>query len=205
MLVRTTLAAILGLTPLLAGVSGEASLVDVVKAGNRQAAIEMIDQHANVNAAASDGSTALQWAAHNGDTDLVARLLRAGADAKAKNQFGASAMSEAAFLGNVDILGQLLKAGADPDSLRVGLDERFLVIAGRRQESARLRCGSFVQKEIAHGDFVKRIPLPVPIEYEGVAATYEDGLLVIVAPIAVTAYMPTARTELHVIVKRTNS
>jgi HSP20 family protein len=96
-------------------------------------------------------------------------------------------------------------AGAEPESLRVGLDERFLIATGRRREPARLRCGSFIQKEIAHGEFVKRIPLPVPIEYEGVAATYEDGLLVVVAPIAATAYMPTARTELHVIVKRTNS
>jgi len=93
-------------------------------------------------------------------------------------------------------------AGADPDSLRVGLDERYLIIAGRRQESARLRCGSFVQKEIVHGEFLKRIPLPVAIEYEGVAASYEDGLLIVAAPIAATAYMPTARTQLHVIVKR---
>jgi HSP20 family protein len=96
-------------------------------------------------------------------------------------------------------------AGAEPETLRVGLDERYLIATGRRREPARRRRGSFIQKEIAHGEFVKRVPLPVPIEYEGVAATYEDGLLVIVAPIAATAYMPTARTQLHVIVKRTNS
>jgi HSP20 family molecular chaperone IbpA len=95
-------------------------------------------------------------------------------------------------------------AGAEPETLRVGMEERYLVVTGRRCEPSRLRRGSFIQKEIVHGDFVKRIPLPVPIEYEGVAATYEDGLLVVVAPIAATAYMPTARTELHVIVKRTN-
>jgi HSP20 family protein len=96
-------------------------------------------------------------------------------------------------------------AGAEPESLRIGLDERHLVATGRRREPARVRRGSFVQKEIAHGEFVKRVPLPVPIEYEGVVATYEDGLLVVVAPIAATAYLPTARTEFHVIVKRTNS
>jgi HSP20 family protein len=93
-------------------------------------------------------------------------------------------------------------AGADPDSLRIGLDERYLVVAGRRQESARLHCRSFVQKEIVQGEFLKRIPLPVAIEYEGVAASYEDGLLIVAAPIAATAYMPTARTQLHVIIKR---
>lgn len=96
-------------------------------------------------------------------------------------------------------------AGADPESLRVGFDERYLVVAGRRHESARLRSGSFVQKEIVHGEFIKRISLPVAIEYEGVAASYEDGFLTVVAPIAATAYMPTARTQLHIMVKRTQS
>ena len=95
-------------------------------------------------------------------------------------------------------------AGADAETLRVGFDERYLVIAGRRVES-RLRRGSFVQKEIAHGEFVKRIQLPVAIEYDRITATYEDGFLVVVAPIAVTAYKPTARTELHIMVKRTHS
>lgn len=96
-------------------------------------------------------------------------------------------------------------AGADPDSLRVGIDERYLVAAGRRLESGRRRHGSFAQKEIVNGEFLKRIPLPVPVEYEGVVASYDDGLLVIVAPLAATAYLRTSRTELHVMVKRTHS
>jgi HSP20 family protein len=96
-------------------------------------------------------------------------------------------------------------AGATPESLRIAVDERYLVISGRRFEAVRLRRGSFVQKEIAYGDFVKRIHLPVAVEFEGVAASYDDGLLIVVAPIAATAYLPTARTELHIMVKRTHS
>jgi HSP20 family molecular chaperone IbpA len=96
-------------------------------------------------------------------------------------------------------------AGVDAETLRIGFDERSLVIAGRRIESRRLRRGSFVQKEIARGEFVKRIRLPVAIEYDRVAASYEDGLLIVVAPVAATAYMPTSRTELHIMVKRTHS
>jgi HSP20 family protein len=96
-------------------------------------------------------------------------------------------------------------AGADPETLRVAFDERYLIATGRRHESAHLRCGSFIQKEIAQGEFVKQIELPVPVEYEGVAASYGDGLLTIVAPIAATAYMPTARTQLRIMVKRTHS
>src|SRR5579863_5107062 len=74
-------------------------------------------------------------------------------------------------------------AGADIESLRIGFDERSLVITGKRREAMRLRRGSFAQKEIANGDFVKRIVLPVPIEYEGIAASYEHGFLIVVAPI----------------------
>ncbi len=120
----------------------------------------------------------------------------------------------AAFQPNVDVFiddeGRRIVliievAGADPETFRVGFDGSYLVAAGRRREAARFRCGSFVQKEIAHGEFVKRISLPVAVEYEGVEASYEDGLLIVVAPIAATAYMQTARTELHVMVKRTHT
>jgi HSP20 family protein len=96
-------------------------------------------------------------------------------------------------------------AGADPESLRIGVDERALVIGGRRRKTAALRGGSFAQKEIAHGEFVKRVALPVAVEYERISATYEDGFLTVIAPIAATAYLPTMRTELHILVKRTHS
>ncbi|MEO6836670.1 MAG: Hsp20/alpha crystallin family protein [Candidatus Tumulicola sp.] len=96
-------------------------------------------------------------------------------------------------------------AGADPDTLHVGVDERHLYIGGRRLEAVRLRHGTFVQKEITYGEFAKRIHLPVAVEYDDVAASYADGLLIIALPIATTAYRPTTRTELHILVKRTHS
>jgi HSP20 family protein len=96
-------------------------------------------------------------------------------------------------------------AGADPETLRVGVDERYLYVRGRRREAVRLRHGSFVQKEIAHGEFGRRIALPLPVEYDGVAASFADGLLVVVLPIAATSYHPTSRTELHILVKRTHA
>jgi ankyrin repeat protein len=109
--------AALFVTTAFAATSGsELSLIDAAKADNREVAIAFIEQHANVNAALPDGTTALHWAAHNGDAELVDRLLKAGADAKARNQFGATPMSEAAFGGNVLTIEALLKAGADPDS-----------------------------------------------------------------------------------------
>ncbi len=131
---KTSLGAALGLAAfgaiqLFAGVSGDTSLVELVKADNQQAAIALIDKHADVNTPLSDGSTALLWAAHNGDVELVDRLLQAGADAKAKNQFGATPMSEAAFLGNAAIIEKLLKAGADPDSPSADGQTALMVVA----------------------------------------------------------------------------
>ena len=96
-------------------------------------------------------------------------------------------------------------AGADPESLRVVYGERDLIISGRRRERVARRYGSFLQKEIATGEFVKRIALPVGIEYERIDATYDDGLLVVTAPIATTTYLPAMRTELHILLKRTHS
>jgi HSP20 family protein len=93
-------------------------------------------------------------------------------------------------------------AGADSDSLRVFLDGRYLFIAGRRAESARLRHGSWLQKEIAGGDFVKKIALPVAVQYGDITATYADGMLTIALPIAPAEYIPATRTEIRMIVKR---
>jgi HSP20 family molecular chaperone IbpA len=94
-------------------------------------------------------------------------------------------------------------AGADPESLRVAVHERSLAITGRRLESTHLRSGSFVQKEISYGEFAKDIHLPVAVLFENVVAEYADGILVIALTISSTAYVPTSRTEIRMIVKRT--
>jgi HSP20 family molecular chaperone IbpA len=97
-------------------------------------------------------------------------------------------------------------AGADPDSLSVALDDRHLAISGRRPERIRPgRGGSFVQKEIACGEFGKQIDLPVPVDYVNAVAKLLDGMLTIVLPIAATAYLQIPRTELRIIVTRTHS
>jgi HSP20 family molecular chaperone IbpA len=93
-------------------------------------------------------------------------------------------------------------AGADSESLRVFLDQRHLFICGRRTGAGRLHCGSFLQKEIPDGAFVKRLRLPTPVAQAEVTATYSDGMLTIALPIAATEYLPTARTEIRMIVKR---
>ena len=91
----------------------------------------MLAQHAAVNAAQPDGTTALHWAAHWNDAEAVGLLLNAGANAKAANRYGATPLSEAAALGNAAIIEQLLKAGADPNTLTTADGETVLMTAAR--------------------------------------------------------------------------
>jgi HSP20 family protein len=94
-------------------------------------------------------------------------------------------------------------AGIDSESLRVGVDERHLVIVGSRTQSPGARHGTLLQKEIQYGEFVKKIRLPVPISYEDASALYRDGILTIELPVSATSHFPTHRTEIRMIVRRT--
>jgi ankyrin repeat protein len=96
-----------------ASVGPNGKLVDAVRTGNRTAAIALLQQKVNVNAAEADGTTALAWATRQDDADLVERLIRAGADVKAGNRYSVTPLSLACINGNAAIIEKLLKAGAD--------------------------------------------------------------------------------------------
>src|SRR5579875_800029 len=91
----------------------------------------LIQQHADLNAAQPDGTTALQWAAHWNDLATVKMLLKAGANPKLANRYGATPLSEAAALGNADMIEALLAAGADAKSLTTADGETVLMTAAR--------------------------------------------------------------------------
>ncbi len=110
--------------------AADAPLAEAIKSGRRAAALELLSKKADVNAAESDGSTAVLWAASLDDADLVARLLKAGANSKVRNQLGATPLSEAAFNSNTEMIKALLDAGADPNA--VGADDQTpLMIVAR--------------------------------------------------------------------------
>src|SRR4029079_11186151 len=56
-----------------------ASLVAAAKSADHAAALAALYQKADPNVADTDGSTALLWAVHNDDVELVKKLLAAGA------------------------------------------------------------------------------------------------------------------------------
>ncbi len=105
---------------LLAGAAmlraAETGLLDAAEAGDYAAAVRLVNaKGTDVNATGADGSTAIMYAAANGDLELVRALIKAGANVKLKNQFGTSALTEAAIIGSAPIIDALLKAGADPN------------------------------------------------------------------------------------------
>jgi HSP20 family protein len=105
--------------------------------------------------------------------------------------------TDGAFIVHVEL------AGADPDSLRVTLDDAYLIVAGSRVPRAHARTASLLRKEIASGEFHKAIPLPHPDDIEGASAIYRDGMLSVRLPLAPTRKHPIIRTTIRMTVKRT--
>jgi ankyrin repeat protein len=92
------------------------TLLDAAESGDHSTAMRLVGaKGANVNATRADDSTAIMYAAANGDLELVRALIKAGANVKLKNQLGTSAITEAAIIGSAPIIDALLKAGADPN------------------------------------------------------------------------------------------
>jgi len=106
------------------------SLASAIQSGQRAAAIEMIaKKSADVNAAEVDGTTPLIWAANLNDTDLVSRLLKAGAKPNVRNQLGSTPLTEAAFNANNEMIKALLDAGADPNAAGADQQTPLMLIA----------------------------------------------------------------------------
>jgi ankyrin repeat protein len=121
------------LTLLLAAVS---PLIDAVKSGDKTAAFALIDKRVDVNVPEPDGTTALHWAVHQNDLELVQRLIRAGANVQAKNDYGATPMAEAAVGANPAVIEALLEAGADAESPNADGQTALMIVARTSQVDA---------------------------------------------------------------------
>jgi uncharacterized protein len=73
----------------------------------------LIAASADVNSAQPDGTTALHWAAYQGDARAAAALLAAHADLSLRTGTGVTALALACEAGNAELVDLLVKAGAD--------------------------------------------------------------------------------------------
>jgi HSP20 family protein len=73
--------------------------------------------------------------------------------------------------------------GVDPDGVQLVATGRSLIVSGERR---RMRCEGQVynRMEIEYGPFYREITLPEEVDPAAARATYERGLLTVVAPVA---------------------
>jgi ankyrin repeat protein len=90
-------------------------LIEGVRSGDPVAVNAELDRGADVNAAESDGTTALHWAAQIDDVQMLELLLEAGAAVDATNRFNVTPLELAANNGNAAAIERLIQAGADPN------------------------------------------------------------------------------------------
>jgi ankyrin repeat protein len=91
-----------------------AAVADAARADDQPGVRKLIKEHADVNAAASDGSSALLWAAYHSNVEMTKELLAAGAVVDTANRYGVTPLLQASRNGNVEIIRALLDAGAEP-------------------------------------------------------------------------------------------
>jgi ankyrin repeat protein len=91
---------------------------------------QLLKSHADVNDAQADGSTALHWAAYQGDPRTAAMLLAAGARPGVVTDTGMTPLLLACEAGNAQLVEELLHAGADANQT-LGGGETPLMMAAR--------------------------------------------------------------------------
>jgi ankyrin repeat protein len=96
--------------------SSNVELVRAVKDQDMSTARELIAAGADVNEQDRETMTALHWAAHWNDLDLVELLLSEGAEAEVSNRYGVTPLHEASLVGNTELIEVLLRAGAQPNT-----------------------------------------------------------------------------------------
>ena len=105
------------------------SLPDLVESQNRAEALRVIAAGADVNERSADGSTALLWAAHQSDLELVDLLLERGADPNILNDYGVTAIAAAAVEGDYEVIKALVEAGANVESPNAEGQTVLMVVA----------------------------------------------------------------------------
>lgn len=97
--------------------SADEPIVDAARNGDSAAVMSLIQQGANVNAAAGDGMTALHWASQRGDAGVVAALISAGATVDPPTRIGEyTPLHLASRGGHTSVVMHLLDAGSNANA-----------------------------------------------------------------------------------------
>ena len=108
--------AVLAMSVLSMGAGTAPPIIEAVKDGKVDAVRSLLATRVDPNAAETDGTTALHWAAHVDNLAAADLLIRAGANARAANRYGATPLWLACINGSAPMIERLLDAGADPNT-----------------------------------------------------------------------------------------
>lgn len=123
---------------LLASPENDLRLLDAAESGDVQTVGRLLDSGVDVNAASSDGMTAIHWAAHLDHHELAKKLLKAGSRIDIANRYGVTPLMLACSSGSSAIIDWLLEAGANPNSI-APTGETVLMIAARTGKAEPIR------------------------------------------------------------------
>jgi ankyrin repeat protein len=97
---------------LLSGAEPDRRLILAAKANDTAQVPALLAERVPVNAFDVDGSTALHWAALNGNLEIADALIAAGANVKAASRYNVTPLSQACSRGNAAMIERLLRGGA---------------------------------------------------------------------------------------------
>ncbi len=159
--------------------SSVAAMADAAKADDLPAVRKLIKEHADVNAPANDGATALLWAAYHSNAEMTKELLAAGAAVDAANHYGVTPLLQASRNGQVEVMQALLDAGAEPTRWHAEGETPLMAAARTGRVDA-------VKLLLAHGSFINAVD-PFQEETALMWASAEGHLEVVKALLAAGA------------------
>jgi uncharacterized protein len=104
-------------------------LLDAAKNADTDAVRALLQKRVDVNAAATDGTTALHWASYRDDLKSADLLIRAGARVNAATDLGVTPLWNASQNGSETMVRRLLEAGADPNAALLAGETSVMVAA----------------------------------------------------------------------------
>src|SRR5438477_3803735 len=111
--------------------AASADVANAVMKGDKAAVRALLQKKADVNAAQSDGTTALHWAARLDDLEMADLLIHSGANVSAATRGGATPLELAAVNGSAAMIEKLIKAGADVNPRLTKYGDTALMMAAR--------------------------------------------------------------------------